>query len=86
MWVSYATKLHDWHDGSEWREWLQIRHLGKQGLLRQFGYNPRSFHATAQALQENQMFTGDGGKIHDDSGASDGVVEQMVIPGVQAVW
>ncbi len=61
----------------------KIRHLEKQALLHQFGYVPRSFQASAQVYQ---MFTGDGGKIHDsgddnsDAGAGDGVVEQMIIP------
>jgi hypothetical protein len=64
----------------------KIRHLGKQALLRQFGYIPRSFQATAQALEVYQMFTGDGREIHDsgddnsDAGAGDGAVEQMIIP------
>jgi hypothetical protein len=55
-------------------------------LLRQFGYIPRSFQATAQALQVYQMFIGDEGKIHDsgddnsDAGAGNGVVKQMIIP------
>ena len=37
-------------------------------------------------LKVYQMFTGDGGKIHNlgdnnsDAGAGDGVVEQMIIP------
>jgi hypothetical protein len=55
-------------------------------LLRQFGYIPRSFQATAQAMQVYQMFTGDEGEIHNsgdnnsDVGAGDSVVEQMIIP------
>ncbi len=65
---------------------FKIWHLGKQALLRQFGYIPRSFQATAQALQVYQMFIGDEGKIHDsgddnsDAGAGNGVVKQMIIP------
>jgi hypothetical protein len=64
----------------------KIQHLGNQALLRQFGYIPISFQATAQALQVYQMFTGDGCKIHvsgddnSDAGAGDGAVEQMIIP------
>ncbi len=64
----------------------KIRHLGKQALLHQFGYIPRSFQATAQALQVYQMFTGDGGEIHDsgddksDAGDGNGVVKPMIIP------
>ncbi len=64
----------------------KFQHLGKQALLCQFGYIPRSFQASAQALQVYQIFTGDGGKIHDsgddnsDAGAGDGVVEHMIIP------
>jgi hypothetical protein len=64
----------------------KIRHLGKQSLLRQFGFILRSFKATAQVLQVYQMFIVDGGKIHNsgdnnsDAGTGDGVVEQMIIP------
>jgi hypothetical protein len=45
-----------------------------------------NFQASAQALQVYQMFSGDGGKIHNsgdnnsDAGAGDGVVEHMIIP------
>ena len=73
--------------GNDYKIW----HLGKQALLRQFGYIPRSFQATAQAMQVYQMFTEDGGKIHNsgddnsDAGAGDGVVEQLIIP-ILAVW
>jgi hypothetical protein len=68
----------------------RLRHLGKQALLREFGYIPRSFRATDEALQVYQLFTGDGGEIHDsgdnnsDAGAGDGAVDQMIIP-TQAV-
>ena len=43
-----------------------------------------------EALQVYQLFTGDGGKIHNygdnnsDAGAGDGAVDQMIIP-IQAV-
>ncbi len=63
----------------------KIGHLGKQALLCQFGYILRSFQASAQALQVYQMFTGDGGEIHNsgdnnsDAGAGEGVVEHINI-------
>ena len=63
----------------------KIRHLGKQALLREFGSIPRSFRATDEALQVYQLFTGDGGEIHDsgddnsDAGAGDGAVDQVII-------
>ena len=63
----------------------KIRHLRKQALLRQFGFILRSFKATAQVLQVYQMFTGDGGEIHNsgdnnsDAGAGEGVVEHINI-------
>ena len=68
----------------------KVRHLGKLSLLREFGYIPRSFRATDEALQVHQLFTGDGGEIHDsgddnfDAGAGNGAVDQMIIP-IQAV-
>ena len=73
--------------GNDYKIW----HPGKQALLCQFGYTPRSFQATAQASQVYQIFTGDRGKIHDsgddysDAGAGDGVVKQMIIP-MKPVW
>jgi hypothetical protein len=69
----------------------KVWHLGKQALLREFGYIPRRFRATDEALQVYQLFTGDGGEIHDseednsDAGAGDGAVDQMIIP-IEAVW
>ena len=69
----------------------KLRHVGKQALLREFGYIPRSFRATDdEALQVYELFTGDAGEIHDsgddnsDAGAGNGAVEQMIIP-MQAV-
>ena len=64
----------------------KIRHMGKQILLRQFGYLPRTFAATDEALQVVQMFSGDGGEISDigdddsDAGAGDGAIGQMITP------
>ena len=43
----------------------KLQHIGKQALLREFGYIPHSFRATDKALQMYQLFTGDGGEIHD---------------------
>jgi hypothetical protein len=40
-----------------------IHHLGKQGLLCQFGYVLRGFQATAQAFQVYQMLLGMGAKF-----------------------
>ena len=64
----------------------KIRHVGKQALLRQFGYLPRTFAADA-TLQVVQMFSGDdGGKISNigdndlDAGAGDGTIDQMIMP------
>jgi hypothetical protein len=59
---------------------------GKQVLLRQFGYLPRTFAATDETLQVVQMFSGDGGKISNtgendlDAGAGDDAVDQMIMP------
>ena len=65
----------------------KIRHMGKQVLLRQFGYQPpRTFAATEEALQVVQMFSGDGGEISDigdndsGAGAGDGAIGQMIMP------
>jgi hypothetical protein len=64
----------------------KIRHMGKQILLRQFGYLPRTVAATDEALQVVQMFSGDGGEISDigdddsDAGAGDGAIDQMIMP------
>ena len=60
--------------------------LGKQAILREFGYLPRSFAATAEALKVVQMFRGDGGEISDigdedsDAGAGNGAIDQMIMP------
>ena len=65
--------------------------MGKQILLRQFGYLPRTFAATDEALQVVQMFSGDGGKISDigdddsDAGAGEGAIDQMIMP-IAVVW
>lgn len=68
----------------------KIRHLGKQAILHQFGYLPRTFAATDEALQVVQMFSGDGGEISDiededsEAGAGDGAIDQMIMP-IEAV-
>ena len=68
----------------------KIRHLGKLSLLREFGELPRSFAATAVALQVKEMFTGDGNEISDiededsNAGADNVAIEQMIMP-IQAV-
>ena len=64
----------------------KIRHLGKQAILREFGYLPRSFAATAEALEVVQMFRGNGGEISNigdedsDAGAGIGAIDQMIMP------
>ena len=69
----------------------KIRHLGKLAILREFGYLPRSFAATAEALEVVHMFRGGGGKINDigdedrDAGAGDGAIDQMIMS-IAAVW
>ena len=65
--------------------------MGKQALLRQeFGYLPRTFAATDEALQVVHMFIGDGGKISNiggddlDAGAGDGAIDHTIMP-IEAV-
>ena len=65
--------------------------MGKQALLRQFGYLPRTFASTDEALQVVQMFSGDGGKISNigeddvDAGAGGGAIDKMIMPSIEAV-
>ena len=56
-------------------------------LLRRFGYLPRIFAATDEALQVVQMLSGDGGETSNisdkndlDAGAGDGAIDQMILP------
>ena len=59
----------------------KIRRMAKPVLLRRFGYLPRTFAGTGEALQVVQMFCGDGGKISDiGDDDSDAAIDQMIMP------
>ena len=87
-WQTCLNSMLEVNGGNDYK----IRHHGKLAILREFGEIPRTFAATGEALQVNELLTGDGGEVGNigdddsDTGAGYGAMEHMIMPLEAGVW